>query len=63
MGGLCLAVALTRVLEGMLYGVSANDPGTFAYVLAAVVIVNALASLWPAVRAARVDPMRVLHEQ
>jgi len=62
-GGLCLAVALTRVLEGMLYGVSANDPRTFAYVLAGVIIVSALASLWPAVRAARLDPMRILHEQ
>jgi putative ABC transport system permease protein len=61
--GLCLAAALTRVLAGMLYGVSPGDPQTFAYVLVLVIAVSGLASLWPALRAARVDPMRVLHEQ
>jgi putative ABC transport system permease protein len=54
--GLLLALGLSRVLSGMLYGVSAADPLTYggiALLLAAV----ALVSSWlPARRAARVDP-------
>ena len=61
--GLVFAWALTRYLESLLYGVTALDPPTLAIaplVLAATVV---LASLGPARRAARVDPMTALREE
>jgi len=58
--GLGGALALTRVLESMLFGVSANDPVVFAAVPALLVAVAAVAMLVPALRATRVDPVRVL---
>jgi predicted lysophospholipase L1 biosynthesis ABC-type transport system permease subunit len=60
--GIALALAFTRVLSGMLYGVSATDPATLAGVVTIVLAVSALASLLPAIRAARVDPIQVLRE-
>ena len=61
--GLGLAVASTRVLSGMLYGVSPSDPFTLAGVLGIVLAVGALAALVPAARASRIEPMRVLREE
>lgn len=61
--GLGLAVALARVLSGMLYGVSATDATTLSAVVFLVLLVAAIASLAPAVRASRVDPMQVLREE
>jgi putative ABC transport system permease protein len=61
-GGVGLALALRRVLAGLLYGVSATDGATLLGVVAMVAVVAALASLAPALRAARLDPMRVLRE-
>jgi predicted permease len=61
--GLVLATAFARALSGMLYGVSPLDPLTFAGVLAMVMATSALASLLPALRAARVDPMQVLRDE
>jgi putative ABC transport system permease protein len=61
-GGLALALALRRVMAGLLYGVSATDASTLVGVVAIVVVVAALASLLPALRAARLEPMRVLRE-
>jgi putative ABC transport system permease protein len=61
--GLLLAGAFTRLLSGMLYGVSATDPAALAGVVVMVLLVTAAASLIPAVRAARLDPMRVLREE
>jgi putative ABC transport system permease protein len=58
--GLGGALALTRVLESMLFGVSVNDPVVFAAVPSLLVAVAALAVLIPALRAKRVDPVRVL---
>jgi putative ABC transport system permease protein len=60
--GVGLALALRRVMAGLLYGVSATDAATLLGVVAMVAVVAALASLVPAVRAARLDPMRVLRE-
>jgi putative ABC transport system permease protein len=61
--GLLLAAAFARLLSGMLFGVSATDPATIAGVLAIVLAVSAAASLIPAVRAARVEPMQALREE
>jgi len=61
-GGVGLALALRRMVAGLLYGVSATDAATLLGVVAMVAVVAALASLVPALRAARLDPMRVLRE-
>lgn len=61
--GVLIAAAFTRLLSGMLYEVSTADPVTFSGVVALVLTVAVIASLLPALRAARVDPMRVLREE
>lgn len=61
--GVALAVAFTRVLSGMLYGVAPSDPVTLAGVVAIVLAVGSLAALVPAVRASQTEPMRVLREE
>ncbi|MGI9072101.1 MAG: ADOP family duplicated permease [Bryobacteraceae bacterium] len=61
--GLCLAAACARGLASMLYGVSTADPETFFLVALVIVTVAALASVLPAVRAARVEPMQVLRDE
>jgi len=61
--GVALAVAFTRVLAGMLYGVSRSDPATWSGVVLVTIAVALVASLVPAVRAARVEPMQVLREE
>jgi len=61
--GWVLALASSRILSGMLYGVSPSDILTLSSVILLVIIVAAIASLVPAVRAARLDPMRVLREE
>ncbi|HXW05655.1 MAG TPA: ABC transporter permease [Vicinamibacterales bacterium] len=61
--GLWLAAALGRAVSGMLYAISPLDVPTFAGVLLLMTGTAVLSSLWPAVRAARVDPMRVLREE
>jgi putative ABC transport system permease protein len=61
--GWALALASSRVLSGMLYGVSPSDFVTLASVVLMMVVVAAVASLVPAVRAARLDPMQVLREE
>jgi putative ABC transport system permease protein len=58
--GLALALALTRFLSGMLYGVSPADPATLAGVVAMVLVVSVIASLFPAIRASRVEPTQAL---
>ncbi|HEX4748923.1 MAG TPA: ABC transporter permease [Bryobacteraceae bacterium] len=61
--GLALAAAGTRVLSGMLYGVSSTDVRTFSFVVFLILGVAGLASFVPALRAASVDPMKVLRDE
>jgi putative ABC transport system permease protein len=61
--GLALAAIFARLLSGMLYGVSAWDAVTLGGVVTIVLAVSVLASLLPAIRAARLAPMQALREQ
>jgi predicted permease len=61
--GLLAALAAARLLEGLLYGVSALDPVAFTVVPALLVGVAALAVWLPARRAAGVDPARSLRAE
>jgi putative ABC transport system permease protein len=58
--GVSGALAVTRVLDSLLFGVTASDPLTFAAVSAALVVVLLLAAYLPARRATRVDPILAL---
>jgi len=60
--GLAIGAAFTRLLAGMLYGVSATDPLTLGSVVVLVLGVSLAASILPAIRAARLEPMQVLRE-
>jgi predicted permease len=55
--GLVGAAALTRVLQGLLFGVEALDPLTFVATSAVLLGVGLLAAYLPARRAARLDPV------
>jgi ABC-type antimicrobial peptide transport system permease subunit len=58
--GIAVALALTRLLAGMLYGVKPSDPLTYGAV-ALVLVAVSLAACWiPGRRAVRVDPMAAL---
>jgi ABC-type antimicrobial peptide transport system permease subunit len=61
--GLGGAFGLTRVLKKMLFGVSATDALTFAGVSLLLGTIAILASLIPACRAARVNPVTALRNE
>jgi putative ABC transport system permease protein len=61
--GLAAALALSRTMSTMLYDVSATDPTTFAAIAAAAVLVAMLATVVPAMRAIRVDPVTALRTE
>ena len=61
--GLIGGAILTRLMENLLFGVSATDPWTFSLVTLILSGVAAFASLVPARRAARVDPIQVLRAE
>jgi len=58
--GLTVALALTRLLTTLVYGVSVTDPATYIVVAALIGSVTLLASWLPARRASRADPMVAL---
>ncbi|HZF31731.1 MAG TPA: FtsX-like permease family protein, partial [Gammaproteobacteria bacterium] len=61
--GLGGAAALTRLMESMLFGVTALDAPTFAAGAAALVATAIVAGYLPARRITRIDPMRALREE
>jgi hypothetical protein len=58
--GLVGAALATRLLSGLLYGVSPGDPLTFASVAVLLAVVALVASYAPARRASRADPLSIL---
>ena len=61
--GLIGALALGRVVESMLFGVTSRDLATFTLVPAALALVAILASYLPARRASRIDPTEALRAE
>jgi predicted permease len=61
--GLVAALALTRLMQSLLYQVTASDPTTFVIVPIALLAVTLIASYLPALRATRVSPTTALRVQ
>jgi putative ABC transport system permease protein len=61
--GIAGALLSTRIVQGVLYGVAAVDLPTFVAAIAAVLLVTAAATLRPARRAARLNPLDVLRAE
>jgi len=61
--GTIAALASARVMKTLVFGVSASDPLTLAAVAATLALVALIASLVPAYRAARLDPVKVLRAE
>jgi ABC-type antimicrobial peptide transport system permease subunit len=61
--GLAAALALSRVVASLIFGVRATDPLTFAAVALLLVAVGLLATILPAYRATRVEPVRILRDE
>ncbi|MGD8321729.1 MAG: ABC transporter permease [Gemmatimonadota bacterium] len=61
--GIPASLAAARLVQGMLFGVGAADPVTYAGVAAFLGLVATVACLLPALRAARVDPVRAFRAE
>jgi predicted permease len=61
--GIAISAPLTHFLGSLLYGVKPLDPLTFLCVTGVLLAVSAIASVIPASRAARLDPMKTLRGQ
>ena len=61
--GLAAALALTRVLKGLLFELSATDPTTFVLIAALLSGVAFLACYLPARRATKLDPLNSLRHE
>jgi ABC-type antimicrobial peptide transport system permease subunit len=61
--GMSAAAMVTRLLEGMLYGVSGVDPLAIGFAGSTLIVAALFASWTPARRAARVDPIVALRQE
>ena len=61
--GVAIALAAGRLVQPLLYEASARDPVVFALVIGALLVVAAAASLLPALRATRADPLHALRAE
>jgi len=61
--GAVAALGSAKLLQKLVFGVSASDPLTLAAVAAPLLVVALLASLIPAYRASRLDPLRILRAE
>jgi ABC-type antimicrobial peptide transport system permease subunit len=61
--GLAGAFGLTRLIATQLFSVKATDPATFMTVTAVLVAVAVAATLVPALRATRIDPLEALRQE
>jgi putative ABC transport system permease protein len=61
--GFAVALGMGHVVSSLIYGVRPTDPLTFAAVAALLVAVGVLATIVPAYRATRVEPVRTLHDE
>ncbi len=61
--GLAASFALSRVVASLIFGVRATDPLTFFAVALLLLTVGVLATVFPAYRAGRVEPIRILREE
>ena len=58
--GLLAAYSLARSIQALLFGITPQDPMTYAGVAAVLITVSMLACAIPALRAARLDPLKTL---
>jgi predicted permease len=61
--GLAAALALSRVVASLIFGVRATDPLTFAAVALLLLVVGIFATIIPAYRATCIEPVRILREE
>lgn len=61
--GIAAAISLSQVLATLIYGVTATDVATYGAVAAILTTVSFFASIIPAYRATRVDPVRTLRDE
>lgn len=60
--GTVVAIAMSRLLAGLLYEITATDPLSFAVAAPGLLTLTLLASAIPAFRAARIDPVGALRQ-
>jgi predicted permease len=63
LAGIPLALASTRVLRNLLYGVAPSDPGTLTLTIAIFLVAGLLASILPVLKAARIEPLQALRNE
>ncbi len=61
--GLAVAIAVTRLMSSILFGISPLDPATYVVVCVVLVVAAAIASYIPAHKAITIDPVKALRAQ